>query len=166
MRNRYFFNALASLVMIVMLLACGTVKHQPTTTTQTTTIIKDSIRWKDSTVLVPIPVERYVDVVRQYDTLRLETTLAKSEAYVDTLTHTLKGNLENKPEALKTVIKYKDRIVTVTKDSLVTKEIPVPVEVVKTVTPKWAWRLLVFDVLVLVLIGAYVYLKLKGIIKF
>lgn len=149
----------------MMLLGCGTAKHQPTTTTKTTTIIKDSIRWKDSTVLVPIPVERYVDVVRQYDTLRLETTLAKSEAYVDTLTHTLKGNLEHKPEALKTVIKYKDRIVVEYRDSIVTKEVPVEVEVIKTKTPRWAWRLVVFDALVALVFGAYLYLKFKGIIK-
>ena len=165
MKNKLYSIFTASLVMIVMLLGCGTVKHQPTTTTQTTTIIKDSIRWKDSTVLVPIPVERYVDVVRQYDTLRLETSMAKSEAFVDTLTHTLKGNLEHKPEALKTVIKYKDRIVVEYRDSIVTKEVPVEVEVIKPKTPRWAWRLLVFDVLVALVFGAYLYLKFKGIIK-
>ena len=151
--------------MIVMLLGCGTVKHQPTTTTQTTTIIKDSIRWKDSTVLVPIPVERYVDVVRQYDTLRLETSMAKSEAFVDTLTHTLKGNLEHKPEALKTVIKYKDRIVTVTKDSLVTKEVPVPVEVVKYKVPRWCWYLVLMNIITVIALFVISYLRFKGRLK-
>ena len=114
---------------------------------------------------VPIPVERYVDVVPAYDTLRLETTLAKSEAYVDTLTHTLKGNLEHKPEALKTTIKYKDHIVTVTKDSLVTKEIPVPVEVVREVTPKWVWWLVFLNVLICIAIGIKAYLKFQRISK-
>ena len=147
------------LVTILMLLGCSTLKHQPTTTTNVVTVVKDSLVIHQDTVMIDIPIERYVDVVPVYDTLRLETSLAKSEAYVDTLTHTLKGNLEHKPNSLKTEIKYVERTRIEYRDSLVTKEVPVEVEVIKTKVPKWCWYLLVLNVLTLVAIGIRVYLK-------
>lgn len=122
-------------------------------------MVKDSVRWKDSTIYVQVPIERYVDVVPVYDTLRLETELAQAEAYVDTLTRTLKGNIENRKEPFKTIIKYQDRKVEIRKDSIITKEIPVEVKVIRKVVPKWCWYLLVLNLLALVAIGIRVYLK-------
>ena len=153
---------LSILTLMVLLVACGTVRPLPSEHSNVSVVIKDSIRWKDSTIYVQVPVERYVDVVRQYDTLLLESTLAKSVSYVDTLTHTLKGKLEHKPKALTTTIKYKDRIVTEYRDSIVTKEIPVPVDVIKEVVPKWCWYLLVFDVLLALVFVVKIYLKFKS----
>ena len=160
-----FFKGLGLLVTILMLTGCGAAQLLPTQSSQVLTVVRDSVAIHTDTVKVPIPVERYVDVVPAYDTLRLQTSLALSEAWVDTLTHTLKGNLQHKPGALTTDVKYVERVVTVTKDSLVTKEVPVPVEVVKYKTPGWCRRLLVFDLLLLLVFGALAYLKLKGIIK-
>ena len=146
--------------LFLLVVGCGTVHHLPSENTHVSVTIKDSIRWKDSTVLVQVPVEHYVDVVRQYDTLKLESTLARSVSYVDTLTHTLKGKLEQKPKALTTTIKYKDRIVTEYRDSISIKEVPVEVEVIREVVPKWSWWSLVFNVLVLLVFDVRVYLKL------
>lgn len=154
-------HTIIALLVFLLAAACGTTHHLPSENTHTTVVVKDSIRWKDSTVLVPIPVERYVDVVRQYDTLKLESTLARSVSYVDTLTHTLKGTLTHKPESVKTIIKYKDRIVTEYRDSISIKEVPVEVEVIKTKVPSWCWWLLVFNVLVLLVFAVRLYLKFK-----
>lgn len=160
MKTRFCSSVITFLVTILMLVQCGTIRPVPVqTTTNVQTVVKDSIRWMDSTIYVQVPVERYVDVVRQYDTLRLETELAHAEAYVDTLTHTLKGNLENRKEPFKTVIKYQDRKVEIRKDSIIVKEVPVEVEVIRKVVPRWCWTLLVFDVLLLLVFGVFVYLK-------
>lgn len=160
MRNRFYSNATALLVTLLMVLGCGTVRPVPVqTTTNVQTVVRDSVRLKDSTIYVQVPVERYVDVVPLYDTLRLETELAHAEAYVDTLTHTLKGNLENRKEPIKTVIKYQDRKVEIRKDSIIVKEVPVEVEVVKTKVPRLCWTLLVFDVILLLAFGVFIYLK-------
>ena len=162
MRNRFYSNVTTLLVTILMLAGCGAAQHLPTQSSQvTTTIIKDSLVVRTDTVKVEIPVERYVDVVPAYDTLHLETTLAKSEAFVDTLTHTLKGKLEHKPGALTTDVKYVERVRVEYRDSLVTKEIPVEVEVVKTVTPRWAWYLVLMNVLTVIALFILSYLKFK-----
>lgn len=154
------------LVTILMLAGCGAAQHLVTQSSQvTTTIIRDSVAIHTDTVKVEIPVERYVDVVPAYDTLRLETTLAKSEAFVDTLTHTLKGKLEHKPGSLTTDVKYVERVRVEYRDSLVTKEIPVEVEVVKTVTPRWAWYLVLMNVLTVIALFVISYLRFKGRLK-
>ena len=153
------FNVFISLAIATLMLGCATIRPVPVqTTTNVQTVVKDSIRWKDSTVYVQVPVERYVDVVRQYDTLKLESTLARSVSYVDTLTHTLKGKLEQTGD-VKTIIKYKDRKVVEYRDSVSIKEVPVEVEVIRKVVPKWCWWLLVFDVLVCLTIVVLIYLK-------
>lgn len=83
---------------------------------------KDSVNIRDSVIVVP--VERYVDVVPEYDTLYLQTSLAQSKSWVDTTLHMLKGSIENKNKMVEH-IKYVDKWHT--KDSLVyvTKEVPV-----------------------------------------
>ena len=89
---------------------------------------KDSIRIKDS--IVVIPVERIVDIVPAYDTLKLETTQAKAKAYVDTTLHLLRGSIENKDKAkteVREVIRFVDRTDTLYIDK------PVPYEVEKQV---------------------------------
>lgn len=77
------------------------------------TIYKDSVRYVDSV----IPIERYVDIVRDYDTLTLETSQAKAQCWVDSIF--LRGMIENKK-----VINYKyiDRWNTITNDSIVYKD--------------------------------------------
>jgi len=122
---------------IILLGSCSCFKHIP----------KEEIRYvlKDSTVTVFrdsvlfIPVERVVDVVLPYDTLKMETSLASSTAYVDTATHTLKGTLENKKGVEKHhKIEYKYI------EKRDTTFIKVPVEVIKEKKvhykyEKWLW---------------------------
>ena len=77
--------------------SCGLVKHCPQ---KEETIVHyiDSIAWHDSTVITYLEKERIVDVVKPYDTLNLETTYAKAQAYVDTTLRALKGSIENKSD--------------------------------------------------------------------
>ena len=165
MRNRFYSSVTTLLVTILMLAGCGAAQHLPQTTTNVLTVVRDSVAIHTDTVKVEIPVERYVDVVPAYDTLRLETTLAKSEAFVDTLTHTLKGKLEHKPGALTTDVKYVERVRVEYRDSLVTKEIPVEVEVVRQVVPRWCWYLVLMNVLTVIALFIISYLRFKGRLK-
>lgn len=159
MKHNLVFTILAILTIFAVF-GCGTTRPT-TTTTQVVYQYRDSIRWKDSTILVPIPVERIVDVVPAYDTLTLETSVARSQAYVDTVTHTLKGRLINKPDSIKTIIKYQDRLVVERRDSVVVKEVPVEVEVPVRHVPRFYKWCLAWAILSVVLFALWVYLKLK-----
>ena len=103
-----------------------------------------------------------MDIVKPLDTLKLETTYAKAEAYLDTANTVLRGTIENKSDApVKTQIKWKEKIVY--RDSIVTKEVPVEVtkEVIKY--PKTYWWFMAMSIAALVYIIIKVYLKFKKI---
>ena len=89
---------------------------------------KDSIRIRDS--IIVIPIERIVDIVPAYDTLKMETTQARAKAYVDTTLHLLRGSIENKDKA-KTEVREVVRFVERTDTLYIEK--PVPYEVEKQV---------------------------------
>lgn len=148
-------------VLITALFAsCSTVKYIPVEgKTETVVNYIDSVRVKDSVVVVPI--ERIVDIVAQYDTLYLETSLAKSTAYVDTTFHALRGSIENKEQIIYRN-RWKDRIVEKTDSVYIEKPVPYEVEVVKTVTPKWAKWTLIITLFALFYIGYKIVQKLKG----
>lgn len=156
MRNRFYSSVTTLLVMMLMLLGCGTAQHLPQTTTQVVTVVKDSIVVRTDTLVIPVPVESHSSVAYQHS--RLETTVAWSEAEVDTL-GLLHHQIENKPTALKKEVVYLDRVKTEYRDSLVVKEVPVEVEKIREVVPKWCWYLLALDVLAVIALGVFVYLK-------
>lgn len=140
------------------MVACATVRPVPVeTNTQVQTIVRDSVIVRTDTLVIPVPVESHSSVAFQHS--ELETSVAWSVAEVDTL-GLLHHKIENKPTALKKEVVYLDRKVEVVRDSLVTKEIPVEVEVVRKVVPKWCWYLLAFNVLIASAFGFYLYLKL------
>ena len=136
----------------IMLNACGAPKY---ITVKETEYIKDTVKIKADTVRVEVPKEVVVNVVPELDTLRMETSLSEAEAYLDTLTKTLKGQLKNKKTELKKEIQ------TIEKTKFVERkvEVPVPYEVVKTKVPRWAWVLLAFNVSLL--IGFIIKLKFR-----
>lgn len=122
-KNKTFWTLLV-LVCIFILFSCKSVSSVTETSSseKIETIYKDSVRYVDSI----IPVERYADIVREYDTLTLETSQAKAQCWVDSIF--LKGMIENKK-----VINYKyiDRWNTVTNDSIVYKDNIDYVEIIK-----------------------------------
>lgn len=145
---------------LLLVSSCGLYHQLPPTTDQTVVHYVDSIAWHDSTVVTYLTKERYIDIVNPLDTLNLETTYAKAQAYLDTASITLKGTIENKDTVpVVTKIKWKEKIVY--RDSIEIKEIPY--EVVRTVEvkkfPVTYWIFLGFTILTLVFIGFKIYLK-------
>ena len=142
------------ILVAIMLGACGTPKY---ITVKEKEYIKDTVLIKADTVKVDIPVEVKVNVVPQLDTLRMETSVAESTAYLDTLTQTLKGTLKNK----KTELKKEIQVVEKTKYVEHKVEVPVPYEVVKTKTPLWAWIMLSINVGLIVGFLLILFLKFR-----
>lgn len=93
---------------------------------------RDSVIYKVDTLRIPVPVETVKEVAPTLSPLHMETSVAEADAWVDTTTNTLKGVLKNKKTALsQPQVVYKEKIVY--RDSIRTKEVPVPVEVEKVV---------------------------------
>lgn len=154
------FKIYFHIICLFILVSCGSIKYVPTETKTIYNYVDSTVvSYKDSIIFVEIPKERIIDVVAQYDTSKLETSVAKSTAYVDTTTHTLKHSLTNKENSIQTKVKveYVDRIVY--RDSVVTKEVPVevPVEVVKY--PKTYWILLTWAIICILFFILKIYKK-------
>ena len=123
------FNIYLFIIFLLTFVNCSTTRYVPVKETEKEVVnYKDSIRIRDS--IVVIPVERIVDIVPQYDTLKMETTQAKAKAYVDTTLHLLRGSIENKDKA-KTEVREVIRFVERTDTLYIEK--PVPYEVEKRV---------------------------------
>ena len=123
------FNIFLFILFLLSFVGCSTTRYVPVKETEKEVInYKDSIRIRDS--IVVIPVERIVDVVPTYDTLKMETTQARAKAYVDTALHLLRGSIENKDKA-KTEIREAVKFVERTDTIYIEK--PVPYEVEKKV---------------------------------
>lgn len=115
------------LSILLCFYSCKTIQYVPIES-DTKIEYRDTTIYRDSIIYTPVEVVK--EVVPQFDTLNMETSLATASAYVDTTTRTLKGKIENK-KGITEKIKYKDRIVY--RDSISRVEVPVPVEVVKEV---------------------------------
>lgn len=124
------------------------------------TIIKDSIIVRDSVVITPI--ERIVDIVPQYDTLHLQTSLAKSKAWIDTTTHTLKGEITNKKQAQnknRTEVKYINRVDTVFIEKPTPYEVKVEVPYIPAIYKYSLW----FSIAVMAFVLRGILIKIKGL---
>lgn len=120
------------------------------------TILRDSVVIRDSIVITPI--ERIVDIVPQYDTLHLQTSLAKSKAWVDTTTHSLRGEITNKEQTQnknRIEVKYVNRVDSV----FIEKPIPYP-NPVPYVPKVYKWSLW-FSIVVILLIFGTIIWKIK-----
>ena len=123
------FDIFLFILFLLSFVGCSTTRYVPVKETEKEVVnYKDSIRIRDSIVVTPI--ERIVDVVPTYDTLKLETTQARAKAYVDTTLHLLRGSIENKDKA-KTEVREVIRFVERTDTVYIEK--PVPYEVEKKV---------------------------------
>lgn len=127
-------------LVAVVFTACTTVKYIPVKETEYVTV-RDTTVLRDTTVQYQIEKEYVRDYTGLLDTLRLSTGLAEAESYVDTARNVLTGSIRNKDKTLNIPTQYKER--TVYRDSIITKEVPVPVEVEKIVkrTP-WIMKVL------------------------
>lgn len=117
------------------------------------TNVRDSVivSYRDS--IRVIPIERIVDIVAEYDTLYLETSLAEAKAYVDSNNHCLKGEIQNKKEI---EYRYIKETVYETKDSIIFQTKPYPVEKPVKYVPLWAKILSIIGGISLAVAAGYV----------
>ena len=155
------FNIFLFIIFLLTFMGCSTTRYATVSGVEREVVnYKDSIRIRDS--IVVIPVERIVDIVPQYDTLKLETTQARAKAYVDTTLHLLRGSIENKDKAkteVREVVKFVERADTIYVEK------PVPYEVEKKVryVPAFFKFTALFFVGVILLIIIRIVLKYKGL---
>ena len=119
-------------LIAVVFTACSPKIVYVPTNTDTHIEYRDSVIYKVDTLKINVPVETVKEVVPPRDTLKMDTSVAEARAWVDATTNTLKGEMKNKKTALsQPQVVYKEKIQY--RDSLITKEVPVPVEVEKKV---------------------------------
>lgn len=154
--DKELFVILVLIVGLIAIAASGcSILHKPIKEEVVVRYV-DSIKWHDSTVTTYLTKEKVIEYTKPLDTLRMETTYAKAEAYLDTTFQALKGILENKDNIpVKTQIKWKEKIVY--KDSIVTKEIPVPTPYEVVRYPKTYWWFMGISLAALAFIGIKVY---------
>lgn len=114
----------------LMMTACAAPKVVQDYQRDSVVVIRDSVRFRDSLVLVPVPQGSDKAVLPDSDTSRLETDVAESVAYVadGKLHHTLR----NKDAALIPVtIKMPERLHYETRDKIIYNRIVETVEVEK-----------------------------------
>lgn len=102
------------------------------------THVIDSLVIRDS--IVTIPQEVYTNLTWKYDTLTLETSLAKAECWVDSLW--LRGTMKNK-----NVASFHHETETIIKDSIVYEKVPSPYPVEVMVEKPLNNKLLIWAIL-------------------
>lgn len=125
----------------------------------------DSINYIDSTIYHHLYKEIYRDYTGLLDTLNLEDSYSKAQAYIDTTNKQLKGSIATKDADIPVKIKYKEKLVY--RDSIVyqKEEVPIPVEVEKKYIPKWCWWLMGINIGMIVALILWIlkkYFKIFG----
>lgn len=146
-------------LLYVLLCGCSTIKEVPIQQIDRIEY-RDSVVFVHDTISVPVPYEVVREVIPDIDTSYLETSVARSVAYLDKEKKQLSHSLEQKGE-VKT--KYDTVLVVEYVDKYIEREIPVPVEIEKPFIPQWCWWSLIFNVIILSFIAIRAYLKLKGL---
>ena len=142
-----------------MLLGCATIRPVPVqTTTQVQTVVKDSVVIHRDTVTFEVPVESSSSF--QVQSSHLETTVALSDAYVDS-TGLLNHTLTNKPFKIEKEIVYQDRKIETVRDSLVVTEKPIEVEVPVRYVPSFYKWCLAWSIVSLLLLTLWLYFKFR-----
>lgn len=150
------------LTSLLLLVSCSTVKYVPISDSENIHKVDSTIiQYRDTTIFVEVPVEVVKEVVPQLDTLYMETSLSHSTSYLDTTTRTLKGELKNKIEPIEKIVYLPSKEHIVYRDSIITKEVPVEVQVEKKHIPQWVWYSVIFNVIVLCYIGFKIYFAFK-----
>ena len=154
-------NKLITILLTILCLisSCKTIQYVPIKG-DTQIEYRDTTIYRDSLIYTPVEVVK--EVVPYMEPLYMETSLAKAEAHIDTTTRTLKGKIENK-KGITEQIKYKEKIVY--RDSVVTQEVPIEIEVekIKTKHPFYEPILWLFSLLSIIYIAIKIYGKLPKV---
>lgn len=149
---------------IILFTACASSKRVVYVPTQAETKIeyRDTTIYLEKMVEVPVPVERIVEVVSRFDTLKMETAVAKAECWADTTNRVLRGRMENKKTNLKAKV---DTVVVIkTKNEYIEKPVIQEVEVPVKYIPKIYNYSLWFSIAVIAFVLGRFILKFKKII--
>lgn len=131
-------------LLYVLLCGCSTIKEVPIQQIDRIEY-RDSVVFVHDTISVPVPYEVVREVIPDIDTSYLETSVARSVAYLDKDKKQLSHSLEQKGE-VKT--KYDTVIVVEYVDKYIEREIPVPVEVEKPYIPKFFWIVTIYAAII------------------
>lgn len=129
MKNNRTILVFCALIAVIFT-ACSTVKYIPVETIKEVHV-RDSVYYRDTLVRVELEKARLSDFVDVTDTLVLSDGYSRSTSFLDTTRAVLRGSIETikpyveKPVPVKHKIEYRDTVIT--------KEVPVPVEVEKPV---------------------------------
>ena len=128
--RRYMSSRVSIMAACLLMTACAAPKVVQDYQRDSVVVIRDSVRFRDSLVLVPVPQGSDKAVLPDSDTSRLETDIAESVAYV--ADGQLHHALRNKDAALIPVtIKLPERIHYETRDKIIYNRIVETVEVEK-----------------------------------
>ena len=113
------------ILLLLFLTSCKSTDYVHIKEETSVTYIDSTIIHRD-TMYYQLPVEVYKDYANLLDTLKMETSIAKSEAWLDTTTMMLNGMMENKNVPVEIVYQYVDRYIA--RDSIVYKDKPVYID--------------------------------------
>ena len=150
-------NIILIIFAICVLCGCSTIKEIPVNNV-TKIEYRDTTIYVRDTILVEVPKQVVSEVLPDIDTSYLETSVAKSTAYLDKDRRKLHHTLEQTGE-VKTVY---DTVITISYvDRYIEKEIPI--EVIKEVKhiPNIFWFSIILNVVGILLLVFRIYLKMK-----
>lgn len=150
------FKSKGLLAILLLFAACRTIQYVPIKQTEYVTV-RDSVYLRDTTIQYKVEKEYVKDYTGLLDTLHLETGMAEASAWVDTTKSVLAGEIKNKQKNIDIPVQVKEKIVV--RDSIVYKEKPVPVEVVKTKHPGYEIYLWMYLVLTLCAAALFIFCK-------
>lgn len=145
------------LIFCFLIGACGQIKYVPIQTEEKV-IVKDSIVRVVDIVEVEVPKEIVKEMLPAIDTSVLETSVAKSTAYLDTVERKIHHTLEQKGQ-LK--VEIDTCYITKVEERIVYKDRPIEVEVIKYKRDALFWYLLIFQIAVILYLGLRFYFRLK-----
>ena len=117
-------------LLALVISGCKTIEYIPVNHTEYITV-RDTTVLRDTTIKYKIEKQYVRDYTGLLDELVLETDYAIARAHVDTTAAKLSGSIENKEKTVEIKTQWKERLVY--RDSIITKEVPVEVEVEKIV---------------------------------
>lgn len=130
-------------ILTLFLVSCAKMRYIPIQTEEKI-IIKDSIIKVIDTVTVEVPKEVVKEVIPQIDTSVLETSVAKSVAFLDTTKRKIHHTLEQKGK-IKTIIDT--CYITKIEEKIVYQDRPIEVEVPKR--DNIFWFSIIFNIVIL-----------------
>ena len=145
--------------IFLLLAGCKTIQYVPVEHTEYVHTI-DSVYLRDTVVQVEVEKARISDFVGMLDTLSIHTDISDFRAYCDTSTATLRGDVRQSGTIPVKVV-WKEKVSV--RDSIVYQDRPVPVEVVKTVHPKYEWALWTWGIAALLGFALIAYCKIKKV---